>query len=156
MKKWFVIYTKPNQELKVVEELSKVGITSYCPTVKLIKQYSDRKKKVEKPLISSYVMIYIEESKRNAVFLISGVIRYLFWLGKPAVIRESEINVMKQYLDGIYGAVSLSSLKKGQLYKISDGPLAGKTGKVIEAKKSKIKLELASLGVLVTLKRTAA
>ena len=156
MKKWFVIYTKPHQELKVVEELSKVGIISYCPTVKLIKQYSDRKKKIEKPLISSYVMIYIEESKRNVVFIISGVIRYLFWLGKPAVIRESEINLMKQHLDGIYGAVSLSSLTKGQLYKISEGPLTGKTGKVIETQKNKIKLELESLGMLVTLKRVAA
>ena len=156
MKKWFVIYTKPHQELKVVEELSKVGIISYCPTVKLIKQYSDRKKKIEKPLISSYVMIYIEESKRNVVFIISGVIRYLFWLGKPAVIRESEINLMKQHLDGIYGAVSLNSLTKGQLYKISEGPLAGNTGKVIETQKNKIKLELESLGMLVTLKRVAA
>ena len=94
--------------------------------------------------------------ERNIVFIISGVIRYLFWLGKPATIRESEINLMKQYLDGIYGAASLSSLTKGQLYKISEGPLAGKTGKVIEAQKSKIKLELESLGMLVTLKRVEA
>ena len=70
MKKWFVLYTKPHQELKVVQKLKEIGISSYCPTVKLIKQYSDRKKKVIKPLISSYVMVFIEENKRNDVFSI--------------------------------------------------------------------------------------
>jgi transcription antitermination factor NusG len=73
MKKWFVLYTKPHQELKVVQQLKEIGISSYCPTVKLIKQYSDRKKMVLKPLISSYVMVFIEEHKRNDVFSVFGV-----------------------------------------------------------------------------------
>ena len=72
MKKWFVLYTKPHQELKVVQQLKEIGISSYCPTVKLIKQYSDRKKKIEKPLMSSYVMVFIEEHKRNEVFSVFG------------------------------------------------------------------------------------
>ncbi len=156
MKKWFVLYTRPHQELKVVQKLKEIGISSYCPTVKLIKQYSDRKKKVLKPLISSYVMVFIEESKRNDVFSIFGIVRYLFWLGKPAVIPEKEITLMKNHLNGIYSAVSLANLTKGQLFKISEGPLAGKSGRVIEAQKNKIKLQLESLGMLVTLEREAA
>ena len=132
MKKWFVLYTRPNQELKVVQKLKEIGISSYCPTVKLIKQYSDRKKKVLKPLISSYVMVFIEENKRNDVFSIFGIVRYLFWLGKPAVIPEKEITLMKNHLNGIYSAVSLANLTKGQLFKISEGPLAGRSGRVIE------------------------
>ena len=156
MKKWFVLYTKPHQELKVVQQLKEIGISSYCPTVKLIKQYSDRKKKIQKPLISSYVMVFIEERKRNAVFSVFGIVRYLFWLGKPAIIPEKEIALMKNHLNGIYSAVSLTTLKKGQLFKISEGPLAGKSGRVIEAQKNKIKLQLESLGMLVTLKREAA
>ena len=156
MKKWFVLYTKPHQELKVVQKLKEIGISSYCPTVKLIKQYSDRKKKVIKPLISSYVMVFIEENKRNDVFSIFGIVRYLFWLGKPAVIPEKEITQMKNHLNGIYSAVSLANLTKGQLLKISEGPLAGKSGRVIEAQKNKIKLQLESLGMLVTLEREAA
>jgi len=156
MKKWFVLYTKPHQELKVVQKLKEIGISSYCPTVKLIKQYSDRKKKVIKPLISSYVMVFIEENKRNDVFSIFGIVRYLFWLGKPAVIPEKEITQMKNHLNGIYSAVSLANLTKGQLLKISEGPFAGKSGRVIEAQKNKIKLQLESLGMLVTLEREAA
>jgi len=156
MKNWFVLYTKPRQELKVVDELSKIGINSYCPTVKMIKQYSDRKKKIEKPLIPSYIMVYIEESKRKSVFSIPGIVRYLFWLGKPAMVHENEINIMKKHLEGVYSSISISKLTIGQLYKISEGPLAGNTGKIVEMKKNKVKLELASLGMTVVLKPLAA
>lgn len=156
MKKWFVVYTKPKHELKVVTELSKIGISSYCPTVKILKQCSDRKKKIEKPLMPSYVMVYIDECRRSTVFSIPGIVRYLFWLGKPAIIHESEIEIMKQHLEGVYTDISISSLIKGQLYEITDGPLAGKTGKIIEMKKNKVKLEITSLGMMVVLKPLAA
>ena len=156
MKNWFVLYTKPKQELRVVDELSKIGINSYCPTVKMIKQYSDRKKKIEKPLIPSYIMVYIEESKRKSVFSIPGIVRYLFWLGKPAMVHENEINIMKKHLEGVYSSISISKLIIGQLYKISEGPLVGNTGKIVEMKKNKVKLELASLGMTVVLKPLAA
>ena len=156
MKNWFVLYTKPKQELRVVDELSKIGINSYCPTVKMIKQYSDRKKKIEKPLIPSYIMVYIEESKRKLVFSIPGIVRYLFWLGKPAMVHENEINIMKKHLEGVYSSISISKLIIGQMYKISEGPLAGNTGKIVEMKKNKVKLELASLGMTVVLKPLAA
>lgn len=156
MKNWFVLYTKPKQELRVVDELSKIGIYSYCPTVKMMKQYSDRKKKIEKPLIPSYIMVYIEESKRKSVFSIPGIVRYLFWLGKPAIVHENEINIMKKHLEGVYSSISISKLIIGQLYKISEGPLAGNTGKIVEMKKNKVKLELASLGMTVVLKPLAA
>ena len=156
MKNWFVLYTKPKQELRVVDELSKIGINSYCPTVKIIKQYSDRKKKIEKPLIPSYIMVYIEESKRKLVFSIPGIVRYLFWLGKPAIVHQNEIDIMKKHLEGVYSSISISKLIIGQLYKISEGPLAGNTGKIVEMKKNKVKLELASLGMTVILKPLAA
>lgn len=156
MKNWFVLYTKPNQELRVVEDLSKIGIYSYCPTVKMIKQYSDRKKKIERPLMPSYIMVYIEESKRKSVFSIPGIVRYLFWLGKPAIVHENEINIMKKHLEGVYSNISLSKLIIGQLHKISEGPLAGNTGKIVEMKRNKVKLELASLGITVVLKPLAA
>ena len=156
MKNWFVLYTKPKQELRVVDELSKIGINSYCPTVKMIKQYSDRKKKIEKPLIPSYIMVYIEESKRKSVFSIPGIVRYLFWLGKPAMVHENEINIMKKHLEGVYSSISISKLIIGQLYSIAEGPLAGNRGKIVEMKKNKVKLELASLGMTVVLKPLAA
>ena len=156
MKKWFVLYTKANQEIKVTEQLNKIGISCYCPTVTIIKQYSDRKKKVLKPLIPSYVFVFIEEGRRNDVFSVFGVVRYMFWLGKPAVVREKEVELMKKYLNGEFQSVSLTNFTKGQLHKISEGVFAGKIGRVIEIQKNKIKLQLESLGMIVTLKLEAA
>ena len=155
MKKWFILYTRPNQEIKVADQLKGMNITSFCPTVSIIKNYSDRKKKILKPLLPSYVFVNIEEAKRNNVFSVFGIVRYMFWLGKPAVVRESEIELMKQYLNGLYQSVSLTKFTRGQLYKISDGLFSGKIGKVVETQKNKIKLELQSLGVIVTLRLKA-
>ena len=156
MKKWFVLYTKANQEIKVTEQLNKIGISCYCPTVTIIKQYSDRKKKVLKPLIPSYVFVFIEEGRRNDVFSVFGIVRYMFWLGKPATVRESEIELMREYLNGRYQSISITKFTRGQLYKISEGVFSGRIGKVIETQKNKIKLELQSLGIIVTLRLKAA
>ena len=156
MKKWFVLYTKPNQELKVARHLEEVGISSYCPIISIIKQYSDRKKKIIKPLISSYVFVYIEEGKRNDVFSVFGIVRYIFWLGKPAIVRDSEIERMKKYLNGVYQSVSLKKFRRGQIHKISEGLFAGETGRIVETQKNKIKIELESLGMTVSLRLQAA
>ena len=152
MKKWFILYTKPNQEIKVADQLKEMNINCFCPTVTVIKNYSDRKKKILKPLLPSYVFVNIEEAKRNDVFLAFGIVRYMFWLKKPAIVRESEIELMKQYLNGVYQSVSLTKFTRGQLYKISEGLFSGKIGKVVETQRNKIKLELQSLGVIVTLR----
>ena len=150
--KWFVIYTKPQFEIKVEQTLQNIGIRAYCPVYKEIKQYSDRKKKVLKPLLRSYVLVNINDIDRDKVFSVPGVVRYLFWLGKPAIVREEEIELMKNNLSGIYESITVSDLKKGDAYNIIEGPLKGQVGKVINLFKNKIKLELPSLGMLVTLK----
>ena len=156
MKNWFVICTKANQEIKVAEQLKEMGISCYCPTTMVIKQYSDRKKKIIKPLISSYVFVQIEEGKRNDVFSVFGIVRYIFWLGKPAIVRDSEIESMKKYLNGVYQSISLKKFTRGQIYKISEGLFAGETGRIIETQKNKIKIELESLGMTVSLRLQAA
>ena len=156
MRNWFVLYTKVNQELKVIEQLKEMNISCYCPTLLIVKQYSDRKKKRLKPLIPSYVFVFIEKERRNDVFSVFGVVRYMFWLGKPAVVKEREIELMKQYLNGEYQEVSLTNFTKGQFHKISGGVLAGKIGRVVEIQKNKIKLQLESLGMTVILRLQAA
>ena len=150
--KWFVIYTKPQFEIKVEQTLQNIGIRAYCPVYKQIKQYSDRKKMVLKPLLRSYVLVNINDKDRDKVFSVPGVVRYLFWLGKPAIVREEEIELMKNNLSGIYENITVSDLKKGDAYNIKEGPLKGQVGKVVDLFKNKIKLELPSLGMLVTLK----
>ena len=80
---WYAVYTKPRNEKKVEEQLLKMGVETFCPKVSVVKQWSDRKKRVSQPLIPSYVFLKIKEQERDLVFSVSGVVRYLFFLGKP-------------------------------------------------------------------------
>lgn len=150
---WFAIYTRPKNEKKVVAGLEKIGIEVYCPMVKQVKQWSDRKKKVEVPLINSYVFVNIEESARNIVFEIPGVVRYLFWLGKPAVIQEQEIEVLKESLKGILSTVEVNGIQPGDNLTISNGPFQGKEGVVSQVEKNNIRLVLKELGVVITISK---
>ena len=154
--KWFVIYTKPNFEIKVAQGINSIGLNAYCPVYTEIKQYSDRKKKVTKPLLKSYVLVQLSESDRVKVFSIPGVLRYIFWLGKPAVVRAEEIEILKRNLTDSYDQVSISKLVKGKQYTIPTGPFKGQTGKVLNILKNKLRLELPSLGVFVTLSKATA
>ena len=155
-KKWFVVYTRPQQELKVAEQLTTMGITNYCPTITLVKQYSDRKKKVTKPLLSSYVMVELEEKERQKVFAFSGIVRYLFFLGKPAIVQDNEIDLMQDHLNGLYNDIKVTTLTLGEYHTIKEGPFSGVNGKVIETDNKKVKLELTSLGMCITLKKQTA
>jgi len=155
-KKWFVVYTRPQQELKVAEQLTAMGIINYCPTITLIKQYSDRKKKVIRPLLSSYVMVELEDKERNKVFACSGIVRYLFFLGKPAVVPAYDIKLMQDHLNGVYNDSKVTTLSVGDSHTITEGPFSGVTGKVVETDNTKVKLELASLGMRIILKKLAA
>ena len=155
-KKWFVVCTRPQQELKVAEQLTALGITNYCPTITLLKQYSDRKKKVIKPLLSSYVMVHLHENQREKVFSCMGIVRYLFFLGKPAVVPAFEIDLMQDHLNGVYNDIKVTTLSVGESHTITEGPFSGLSGKVVQTDKTKVKLELASLGMSITLKKQAA
>jgi transcription antitermination factor NusG len=154
--KWFVLYTKPNFEIKVAEGINDLGINAYCPVYTQIKQYSDRKKKIHKPLLPSYVLVQLLEEDRKKVFDIRGAVRYLFWLGKPAEVREEEIELLKSNLKGDYDDVLISKLSKGKEYTIPFGTFKGQSGRVSDISKNKLKLELPSLGLFVTLTRRTA
>lgn len=150
---WFAIYTRPKNEKKVVEGLEKLGVEVYCPMVTQVKQWSDRKKKVEAPLINSYVFVNIEDKKRNIVFEVQGVVRYLFWLGKPAIIQEHEIDLLKASLKGVFSSVEVNGVQPGDTLTISKGPFQGKEGVVSQVDKNKIRLVLKELGVTITISK---
>ena len=97
---WFVIHTKPRFEKKVEERLLSLGIEAYCPTRKEMRYWSDRKKKVDVPVLTSMVLVKLEEKNVNDVFNVNGVVRYMFWLGKRAIVRQKEIDILKNYLKG--------------------------------------------------------
>lgn len=150
---WFAIYTRPKNEKKVTERLEKMGIEVYCPMIKQVKQWSDRKKIVKTPLINSYVFVNIEEKDRNTVFDVTGVVRFLFWLGKPAIIKDYDIELLKNSLNGLIKSFELINIKSGDKLTIPKGPFNGKEGIVFQVDKNKIRLILIELGVLITISK---
>lgn len=147
MKNWYVVYTKPKWEKKVAEQLKEKGIECYCPIITQVRQWSDRKKKVEVPLFNSYVFVQLEESDRDLVFISTGVVRYLFWLGKPAIVRDMEIETIKSWLEGSNSAnVSLVPYQIGDKVKVASGPFYRQEAIVQEVNKTHYLLVLESLG----------
>lgn len=150
---WYVLYTKPKWEKKVAEKLNQIGIECYCPTVTQIKQWSDRKKKVVVPLFNSYVFVQLPEIEKNSVFTVPGVIRYLFWLGKPAVVRDEEINIIKTSLQASdIIDVSVSSIQVGDKIKLETGVFSNQDATVREVSKTHYILILESLGCILKVK----
>src|SRR5580698_5536039 len=98
-KKWYVIYTKPRWEKKVYSRLREKGLESYCPLNKVRKKWSDRLKIVEEPLFKSYVFIHISEEDIPQVRMVNGVLNFVYWLGKPAIVRTTEIESIKKFLN---------------------------------------------------------
>lgn len=150
---WYVVYTKPKWEKKVAEKLGQIGIECYCPIITQVKQWSDRKKKVEVPLFNSYVFVQLKDSDRNSVFQIAGVVRYLFWLGKPAIVRDEEIKSIKESLKASNIAeVSVTSIQVGDRIKLESGAFSNQSAIVQEVSNTHYILVLESLGCVLKIK----
>lgn len=152
-KNWYVVYTKPKWEKKVAEQLNLKNVECYCPLITQVKQWSDRKKKVEVPLFNSYVFVHLEESQRNLAFLSAGAIRYLFWLGKPAIVRNEEIETIKKWLDSSQiNEITVESYQVGDKIKVVSGPFANQAAVVKDVSKNHYILVLESLGYVLKMK----
>ena len=148
-KKWYVVYTRPRWEKKVADLLARKKIEHYCPLNKVYKQWSDRKKIVVEPLFTSYVFVFIDDTEQLPVRITDGVINFVYWLGKPAVIRNDEIQAIRDFM-GINNNVKLEKNKVNldDEVRILGGPLVMQKGQVVSVKSKTVKVVLPSLGYL--------
>ena len=149
--KWHVLHTKPRNEKKVEKQLRALGINAYCPTKTEIKFWSDRKKKVNVPVLPSMVLVKIGEKEKDKVFYSPAVIKYMHWLGKKAVVRQEEVDVLKKYLKGNYDILNtnISKLELGD--ELNVALLNKQKGIVKKLSKSFIWIYLKSLGYTIKL-----
>jgi len=149
LSKWYAIYTKPRWEKKVNNLLLQKGIESYCPLNKVRRKWSDRMKTIEEPLFKSYVFVRIKDEERTNVRMTSGVVNFVYWNGKPAVIKEKEIQTIKLFLDE-YENVEVQKIEvsPGDTVQVIAGPMMDKEGKVLEVKNKTVKLCIDSLGYM--------
>lgn len=148
-RKWLAIYTRPRWEKKVNLLLTEKGFESYCPLNKVRRKWSDRVKVVMEPLFKSYVFIKVTEEDRAAVRMTPGAINFVYWEGKPAVIREKEITAIKRFLDEYENVEARpQSLKLNQRVRITNGTLMDQEGKVLDIRRKTAKVAIDSLGYI--------
>lgn len=152
-KHWYLIYTKPRNEKKVAERLEKEGYTVYCPLVKSLRKWSDRKKEVQIPLFASYVFIYMEEREHETVIRDPGVLFFIFWLGKLAIVKDYEIAAIREIVVNAEDIkVSALQVKKGQMIRIKEGLFKGLHGKITNVSKNIVIIYMEQLGCQIQFK----
>ena len=145
---WRVLYTKPRNEKKVSENLSIQGFEVYCPCQKNLKQWSDRKKWIEEPIFKSYVFVKNPETEAQKLQILEtpGVVRFLYWLGKPAQVKQVEIESIKSFL-GEFQFSELRSFEQGSVLNVKKGALKGAEGVVLYQTKKEVILKVDQIGI---------
>jgi transcriptional antiterminator RfaH len=141
---WYAVYTKPRSEKKLADRLNDKGIEAYLPMRRTLKQWSDRKKMVNEPLISSYVFVNIFRDHYFDVLNTPGAVKYIWFCGKPAVIPASQIQTLKFIMnnDSEIDCVS-AGMQKGTHVKVISGPMKELTGELLSyAGKHKVMIRL--------------
>ena len=146
-KNWFVIYTKPRQELKVLEHLIDLGIEAYTPTKIEVRKWSDRKKKVTICLLPSMVLVCLGEKEVSKVFEVPGVRRYLFVHGERARVTNDEVLAMKHYIENTYQLLDKKAHLVGSKIKI---PSLNQEAEIISVKGKRCIAQLELLGATVS------
>jgi len=155
--KWLAVYTRPRWEKKVNQLLIEKGLQSYCPLNKVRRKWSDRVKVIEEPLFKSYVFVKVKDEDRTKVRMTNGAINFVYWDGKPAVIREKEITAIRRFLDEYEDVEARPfDLKINQRVRVTDGTLMDKEGKVLDVRHKTAKIAIDSLGyiLIATIDRT--
>lgn len=149
VQKWFVIKTNSRAEKKVKERLQKLGFEVFLPLQTSLKQWSDRKKKVFLPLISSTLFIHSTESDLRLIYATPGFHSVLHYQSKPAIVRDFEINnlriILQSEIENQFEETT--SIETGDLVEVIKGPFQGLIATSIEVNRNhKLIVEIESLG----------
>ena len=145
--RWYALYVRSRSEKKVSETLDAKQIENYCPIQRIERNWSDRKKIILEPLFKSYVLVRLAPKAHIPVLQTDGVIGFVTFQGKPAVIRDEEIDIVKQFLqDHDHIQVERIDVNVNDEVTIIHGPLMEQTGQVMEVNNRMVKVMLPSLG----------
>ncbi len=150
-KKWYAVYTKSRWEKKVHRLLREQQVESYCPLNKVHRKWSDRIKVVQEPLFKSYVFVRISEADKTSVRTINGVVNFVYWLGKPAVIKDREIETIKRFLEEHDNVeVRQSEMTPGGRVLVQQGIFMGKKGTIKQVLNNRVEVIIESIGFTLT------
>ena len=147
VKKWYAVYTHAKWEKKVAALLTRKNIENYCPLNRVMRQWSDRKKIIYEPLFTCYVFARVSEKEHASVLQTDGVLNYVSWQGKPAVIRDAEIDLIKNFLlEHINVRLEKLEIGVNDTVRIKCGLFMEQQGRVIEVFDKTLRVSLPSLG----------
>lgn len=152
VKKWYAVYTNSRAEKRVHSRLTDSGVETFLPLQKTLRQWSDRKKLVEKPLISSYVFVKVVPKQFHTVRVTEGVVKFIMIEGKPVVIPEDQITNLR-ILCGSDAEVMVSSdvYANGDMVEVIYGSLTGLRGELIRVgRKHKVVIRIIKPGMNLT------
>lgn len=143
---WFVLYTSPRAEKAVAQRLHSIGADVYLPLHKTKRKWTDRVKIVEIPLFNSYVFVKAEPHQLASYLSVNGVVRVVYYMHKPAIVRDAEIEAIKEFLKL---AVEREIIYCGDVVTVTDGALKEREGKILYVKGNEVVLYLEELGAKV-------
>lgn len=147
---WYAVYTKSRCEKRVSALLTKKKIENYCP-LNHLGQSEDRKKQALEPLFPSYVFVNITEMEMAAIRQTSDVVNFVYWLGRPAVIKNVEIESIQHFVSEHSNVVlEKTPVNVSDMVRIVSGPSMEFEGNVVSIKNNKVKVTLPSLGYMMT------
>ena len=148
VKKWYVVYTRPRWEKKVAGILLAKAIEHYCPLNKVMKQWSDRKKIVLEPLFKGYIFVKLQDTSKWDIKNIDGILNFVYWLGKPAIVKEEEIVTIKKFLQEFSTVEVIErQLDVNSRVLIKQGVLMNYHGIIVEIHGNKAKVNIESMGI---------
>lgn len=147
-KKWFAIYVKSRSEKKVHEQLEDIGIESFLPLITRVKQWSDRKKKVEEPLFRSYLFVHISDNEYYNVLNLTGVVKFICFERKPVEIPKNQIIAIKEYInDTDLHDVNYEDFKEGELVRVKSGQMKDLVGRFVKINgKHRVIIDIEAVG----------
>lgn len=144
---WYAVYTKAKMERKVADLLARKQLESYCPMNVTGKPTSDRRKPSEEPLFSSYVFVRIPEGMLDAVRETEGIINFVYWLGKPAVIHDADIEMIRRFMrEHRTASLEKIPMRIADTDQGNGSSLLYYRGRTPEANRNKVRAVLSSLG----------
>jgi transcriptional antiterminator RfaH len=133
--KWYAIYTNPRAEKQVYTRLLEIEVETFLPLQKTYRQWSDRKKLIEKPLLSSYVFVKVIPVDFPRVYRTSGVVKFVSFEGHPVAIPQNQIDNLRLLVNSDAEIeVTSEKFEKGNNVEVITGAMKGLTGELIRIK----------------------
>lgn len=146
-KNWYAVYTRPLCEKKIAGLFTKWKIENFCPVNNVRTNVSWRNRTQSEPLFKSYVFVHISESQISRLYKAEGVVSVLYWLGQPAVIKDEEIETIKDFSNNYPSLkVERTNVNINDSVKVMNSPSYRMEGKFISIKNKTVKVNLPSLG----------